>query len=213
MTAVRFHRWNAVFLSGFLILHFATHVSGLFGIDAYNQTQSVLRLVYKNPIVEPFLLASIMVQVGWGLVLLIRRFRRGIRGVWAHTQVYSGVLFFVFVVQHLSAFAMARWIEGMDTNFYWPASVMSGAPFVWYFAPYYLIGVAALFVHAGCGIRLALLRSRYRASASTGFWISAFTGTILSSLIVAMLLGSFYEIELPEVWTAYLQAFVPSYMP
>lgn len=144
-------------------------------------------------------------------MLLIRKTRRGLRGRWAYTQVISGFIILLFLAQHLSALALARWIDGLDTNFYWPASVMSGAPFIWYFLPYYFLGIVGLFTHLGCGVRLALLRSGHRRHATTGFW--GLTGLRLAMAVIInlTLMGVFFEIELPAVWITYLQGFVAGY--
>ena len=211
MTPLIFHRWNSVFLGLFIVLHFATHLTGVFGIQAYNDMQSALRVIYRNPIIEPVLLLSAILQIGIGLMLLIRKTRRGLRGRWAYTQVISGFIVLLFLAQHLSALALARWIDGLDTNFYWPASVMSGAPFIWYFLPYYFLGIVALFTHLGCGVRLALLRSGHRHYAATGFWGLTGLGLAMAVIINLTLMGVFFEIELPAVWITYLQSFVEGY--
>lgn len=211
MTPLLFHRWNSVFLGLFIVLHFATHLTGVVGIEAYNTMQNAVRVIYRNPVVEPVLLLCVVLQIGLGLQLLIRKTSRGLRGRWAYAQVISGFIVLFFLVQHLSAMALARWVEGLDTNFYWPASVMNGAPFIWYFLPYYFLGVVALFVHLGCGIRLALLRSNLRPYATTGFWALSALGLAMAVIINLMLMGGFYDIDLPPEWVSYLQGFISGY--
>ncbi|NDW46155.1 hypothetical protein [Ruegeria sp. PrR005] len=213
MIARKIHRWNGAVFAAFLLLHFITHLSGLWGVNAYNATQDVLRLIYRNPVVEPLVLTSALVQMGLGLKLLIARVRRGLREPWARAQVISGGLVLYFMTEHVIALALARWVDGLDTNFYWPASVMSGAPFTWYFIPYYSLGVIALFVHLGCAFRLILLRRGARAQARAVFWGMTLAGGTIAALIVAMLLGAFYDIALPPDWLAYLRQFVPGFAP
>lgn len=213
MTILKFHRWNAAFLCGFLALHFVTHLSGVFGVEAYNNTQNALRAIYRNPVIEPLVLGSIILQIIWGLMLLLRNVRRGLRGRWARIQAISGGIFLAFAAQHVIAMALARWVDGLDTNFYWPASVMSGAPFIWYFGPYYFLGVSALFVHLGCAIRLVLMRSKYRPYAQSAFWTLALIGLTMAIVINLTLAGAFYEIQLPDEWIAYLRGYVAGYTP
>ncbi|MCY0154356.1 hypothetical protein OEG86_21395 [Hoeflea alexandrii] len=88
---------------------------------------------------------------------------------------------------------------------------MSGAPFIWYFLPYYFLGVVALFVHLGCGIRLALFRSNLRSYATIGFWALSALGLAMAVTINLTLMGVFFEIELPPAWLTYLQGFVAGY--
>lgn len=212
-TLLRFHRLNALFLALFILMHMATHLSGLWGVEAYNQTQSFFRLIYRQPLIEVLLLSSFILQSIVGLVLLVRGWRRGTRHPWGRVQLISGVLVLAFVAQHLTAMALARWGDGLNTNFYWPASVMSGAPFTWYFTPYYFVGVTALFVHFGCGLRLQLLRQGQKARARLAFWLVSLVGALLATLIVVMLLQGFYDIQLPAEWVVYLQGYLPGYQP
>ncbi|MCE8544637.1 hypothetical protein KBY25_02290 [Ruegeria pomeroyi] len=213
MIARKIHRWNGAVFAAFLLLHFITHLSGLWGVNAYNATQDALRLIYRNPVVEPLVLASALAQMGLGLKLLTARIRRGLREPWARAQAISGGVVLYFMTEHLIALVLARWVDGLDTNFYWPASVMSGAPFTWYFIPYYSLGVIALFVHLGCALRLILLRRGARGQARAAFWGIVLAGITVAWLIVAMLLGAFYEITLPPEWLAYLHQFVPGFTP
>ena len=207
MTAHKLHRWNAVFLCIFIALHFVTHLSGVFGVEAYNSVQKTMRYVYRNPVIEPFVLLSAVLQIGWGALLLGRK----IREKWAHIQVISGAIFLFFITEHLIALVLARWVDGYDTNFYWPASVMNGAPFTWYFFPYYFLGVSSLFVHLGCACRLMLLRSTYRQYADTGFWAPSVAGIAMALVINFTLLGGFFEIQLPDEWVTYLRRFIAYY--
>ena len=213
MNARKLHRLNALFLTVFIMLHMATHISGLWGIEAYNATQKALRQLYRNPVVEPLLLTSSVSQIVLGAILLVRATRRGLRGFWSRVQVISGGIFLWFFTEHLIALVLARWVDGLDTDFYWPASVMSGAPFTWYFIPYYYLGVSALFVHIGCAVRLHLIRTGQRQTAKQAFWVFTVFGVILATLINSMLLGMFYDIRLPDDWINYLRQFVSGYSP
>lgn len=179
--------------------------------DPENPAQKTLRILYRNPIVEPLLLAASLVQMVLGLRLLLRGQQRGLRGKWARVQAISGGVFLYFLAEHLLAMALARWVNGLDTNFFWPASVMNGAPFVWYFVPYYFLGVVALFVHIGCALGLGLPRVGRHRDAATAFWLSTVCGALISALIVMTLLGVFFTIEMPGQWIAYLRQFMPSY--
>lgn len=208
-----FHRVNGIFLAIFVALHMMTHLSGLWGIDTYETTQKMMRILYRNVIIEPVLLMSMVLQIGVGIALIRKNFRRKMAEKWARRQTLSGLIFLFFIVQHLPAMALARWVEGLDTSFFWPASVMSGAPFYWYFTPYYFLGVTAMFVHLGCASRLYLLRQKSPVAAVYAFWTVSSAGALIAILLVCMLLGVFYEIELPPEWITYLNQFVAGYRP
>lgn len=211
MNIKKIHRINGAFLAVFVVLHMATHLSGLLGVDAYFATQNVLRHLYQNIVVEPILLTSFVVQIGFGVRLVATSFKRKMAEKWARRQAISGLIFLFFISQHLIAMSVTRWVDGLDTTFFWPASVMSGSPFYWYFAPYYFLGVSAMFVHLGCAARLHLLRRKSRSAAQSTFWAITSVGIAIAVLIDMTLLGAFYDITIPEQWLAYLQKFVPAY--
>lgn len=211
MTARRLHRFNSLLLAIFIVPHIATHLSGLWGIETYNAVQNGLRIIYRYPPVEIMVLASAAFQALLGTKLLISAIRHGVVGIWHWIQIASGAIFLIFLVEHLIALGFARLTFGLDTNFYWPASVMSGPPFTYYFVPYYFLGVLSLFVHVGVALRFTLVdRGKFKA-AKTIFWTITLLGTAISGLIVLTLLGAFFEIDLPAEWVKYLRAFYPAY--
>jgi succinate dehydrogenase/fumarate reductase cytochrome b subunit len=213
MTFRNVHRINGLFLLCFITAHMITHISGFWGIDTYNATQSIFRVVYRNIIIEPILLIAFVLQLYVGLRLSLKGFRRKMTQKWSRIQTISGLLILFFVSQHITGNLMARFLSGLDTTFHWPASVMNGAPFTLYFFPYYFIGVTAMFVHIACHVRLACMRGPRRAISTSVFWgISSF-GAGLAIAINCMLLGAFFPIPLPPEWVAYLQGFLPNYVP
>lgn len=149
---VRWHRWNAGLLAVFLAMHFANHAVLFRGIERHIAVMESLRTVYRQPVIETVLLALFAIQIALGVALVRRRGRP--RGGWAWAQVASGVIIALFLVQHVGAALMARWqFPDMGTDAWWAASVVSGPPFVWYFAPYYVLGVWAVFVHIAAALR------------------------------------------------------------
>lgn len=197
----RVHGWLAAILIVFLILHFATHLSGLAGIETYNAAQAMARRIYRAPLVEPLLIAAFLTQMAIGARLLWALWRRGPRGPWQWAQLLSGAGILFFIVQHLPAFAVARFGFGLDTTFFWPASVMRGA-LALYFTPYYFVGVLSLFVHLGCAVRMLLMRRGMRNAARLAGWSLSLAGAATGLAIVLMLLGAFYAIEFPAEWAA-----------
>jgi len=213
-TMRKIHKINAVFLIVFLMLHLATHLSGIFGISTYNSVQSTLRLIYGNLLVETVVIASIVIQLVVGAILLVRSLCRGRPvGFWPWTQVLSGGLFLIFMAQHLYSLWFARVIFDLNTNFYWPASVMSGPPFIYYFIPYYFLGVWAVIAHIGVGVRYWVLNAGNKIAADrVGVGIIV-AGAFVSALILPILSGVFFEIEMPQEWIDYLRFYDPDFVP
>lgn len=210
----KLHRYNAIILSGFILAHFANHLSGFWGIDTYNAVQSGLRQIYRVPPVEWALLLALSAQIGLGTMLLFDRLRsKGVSGFWGWLQVISGGVFLVFMIQHLYSLGMARLYFSLDTNFYWPASVMSGPWFIYYFAPYYFLGVFALFAHIGAGVRFAMIERGARpAGHRAGLAIIAI-GFVVAIAIPPIISGAFFPITLPGEWIEYLRFYSPGFEP
>jgi len=190
------HRAMALFLAVFIFAHFANHLTLLVGVDAHLVTQDVLRIVYRQGVVEFVLLTALMVQLVIGLRLAWRRGWPKLR--WQKAQTVSGVVLALFLVQHVGAVFVTRFFfPAVDTNLYWAAAVVSRPLTAIYFVPYYLVGVTALFVHVGAIV--ALGRRDVRAS-----WLIVGIGLAIALIIVSGLVGLLHPIELPPTYEAYL---------
>lgn len=209
MTLARLHRILAVGLVFFILPHLAGHLAGLWGQGAFDFVQGHLRPFYRNPLVEPVLLLAVALQLVLGLVLLQRQWRRGLRGNLLRWQFISGVVLALFLIEHLLAMAMARYWAGLDTTFWWPASVASQWPFVLYFWPYYLSGVLAFFTHAGIGLSIALRRKGRHRAATRVVRASVTVGLVWGGLILLGISGGLYPVDLPPEWQNYLAVFLP----
>jgi hypothetical protein len=140
MIARRLHRSVALALGLFLALHLGNHLAGLWGQETHGTVQDVLRLAYRQPLVEPVLLAIIAVQAGLGLLLLARRPRLTL-------QTASGAYLAVFAVIHLGAVLAAR-AGGTDTTLAFAAAGLHApAPWPQVFALYYGLAVLSVFAH------------------------------------------------------------------
>jgi len=208
----RIHRLSGFVVLSFLMLHLSHHLSGIFGVEFYNGLQKKLRLIYRNPLVEPLIIGAVITQLSVGVVLWVKSLmRQRPRGFWPWVQIISGSLIFFTVGEHLIALYFARIDQGLDTTFYWPLSVMDGPPFIYYFAPYYFLMVASVFAHAGAGLRYILMdrgREKLANLVGIGFIISGLGAGVMIDLILAQV---FFAVELPEEWIDYLRRFVADY--
>lgn len=206
------HRLTALIVLIFLAVHISHHLSGIFGVEFYNDLQKKLRLVYRNPFVEPLIIGAVIVQLIIGVVLWVKSLmRQNPRGFWSWLQIISGALIFLTVSQHLTAHFLARVDQGLDTTFYWPLSVMDGPPFIYYFAPYYFLMVASVFAHAGAGLRYILMdrgREKLADLVGIGFIIFGLGAGVMIDLILAQV---FFTAELPPEWVEYLRLYAPDY--
>jgi succinate dehydrogenase/fumarate reductase cytochrome b subunit len=187
----RLHRAAGAILGVFVALHVANHLAGLAGVDAHVRFMEKARHVYRQPVVEAVLLLCVVVQAGSGLRMLwAGRHRR--RGVLPWLQAGSGAYIALFLAIHVSAVLAGRRVGGLDTNFYFAAAGLHVWPYVLFFAPYYFLAVAALFVHIGCALR------RGRAVVA----VFAVAGAVTAGLIVILLMGKVVPVDIPARYLA-----------
>jgi hypothetical protein len=194
------HRWSALVLAIFLVLHIGNHVAGLAGQDWHITYMALAREFYRHRFIEPVLLALILWQAVSGLTLLWRARKRS-RDVLGWMQQLSGFYLSIFLLIHVGAVLSGRLVLGLDTDFRFAAAGFHVSPFIWFFAPYYFLAILSLFVYAGCGLywNLQWLTMRYRLSILGSFCIA---GVLAGLLIVLSLAGMLYPVDIPQNYRA-----------
>jgi hypothetical protein len=182
-----------------MILHLSNHVVGLIGQREHVAFMHAVRPLYRNAIVEPFLLVLFASQVVSGLTMVVRGWRSR-RGLVAWLQAGSGLYLAAFVVLHVLAVLSGRVMLGLDTDFRFAAAGFHVPGWPWYFWPYYTLAVVALFTHIGCAIYWNSLDHSVRfARAALGGMFA--TGLIAGLLISSALAGVLYPVEIPAAYT------------
>ncbi|MGH1367925.1 MAG: hypothetical protein ACRBCL_04855 [Maritimibacter sp.] len=195
----RYHRASAIGLAAFIALHLLNHLALLIGPEAHIAVQNVLRRFYRAPFIEPLLLGACALQVLTGLKLAWSR--RWPPLFWHRLQLISGLLIAAFLAVHVSAALFTRATQpDIDTTVYWAAAVVSRPAFAAFFAPYYLIGVAAVFAHLAAFMALKRRKSRMAQ-------VIFASGVLVGGLIVAGLMGVFGAIDLPPAYQTYLDTY------
>ena len=175
----------------FILLHLVNHVALFWGPQPHLTMQGWIQPLYRNPVVEPALLVGLSIQLYTGLRLLWQRRWPG--RFWPQVQFVSGLALAAFLVQHVGAALLTRAFGGgLETNVYWAAAVVSDWKLAWYFAPYYIVGVSALFAHLAAALAL---RGGYRLAAKVLFGF----GLVFAFALVLALSGGFFEIQLPGI--------------
>ena len=189
------HRRLAAFLGLFLALHFAAHIAALRGMATQTTVMEAGRLIYRHPVMEPLFIVGFAVQIALGITLLRAIARRKRKGAWHYAQVASGIVLVIFIIAHTSSALLARWIGGIDTNFYWPAGTLIIAPLKYGFVPYYAAAVIALVTHLVAALHFRGPR-RWHAPALTA-------GPVLAAAILLAYSGALYRVELPATYHDY----------
>lgn len=187
------HRAGACVTGLFLLAHFANHFAALAGIEAHLRFMDALRVIYRQPLIEPVLLICVLAQVVSGSIIGWRRWRVARRGI-ALLQWLSGVIVGSFLVIHVAAVMIGRWGFGLDTNFYFAAAGLQQMPFRLFFIPYYALGIAALFAHLACAWHGYAKRRLSAVPRSVGTALILVSGLVGAGLIVAAFCGAWYPV-------------------
>lgn len=196
----RLHGLSALFLLLFLTAHITNHLAALGGVESHIRIMKALRLVYRMPIVETFLLLAVCFQIASGLTFVIRGWRER-RGFLPWLQAGSGLYLVFFFLNHVSAVLFGRAILHLDTNFYFAAAGFFAPPFQYFFAPYYFLGTLALFVHLGCALYWQFERTSETA-AVLAILLPSTLGLVIALTIVLSLAGMFYPVDIPQAYRA-----------
>jgi succinate dehydrogenase/fumarate reductase cytochrome b subunit len=198
------HRSAATVVAMFLAMHMANHLAGLAGVAAHLRFMEAARAIYRQPLVETVLLLAVATQAASGL-WLVRAGWKTRSGVIAWLQAASGAYLALFLLIHVAAVLFGRAVSGLDTNFHFAAAGLHVPPFHYFFAPYYFLAVLALFTHLGCALAWRLAPAP-RARALT-VALALGLGAVVSSLVLAALMGKLYPYEVPQV---YKSTFLPA---
>ena len=200
MTLRTLHRASAVLIAAFACLHIANHLASLAGVPSHIAFMEVARKLYRHPIVEFPLLFCVAFQFASGLWLVIRGWKQRRGGV-AWLQAISGAMLALFLLVHVGAVLYGRTVLSLDTNFYFAAAGFHVPPNQFFFAPYYFLGVFALFTHLGCAVYWHLQTSPPKKRA-LALALPMLVGGVVSLLIVVSLAGKLQPVEVPTKYKA-----------
>lgn len=143
---VRLHRFNALILVAFLTAHLTDHLAAGLGPEAHGTLATFLRRGYRTEPVQSVLICLFIVQVLLGTALLWRRSRERAKGIWSWVQLLSGGYLGLFILNHIFFGVLrGRTYEGVDTGFHFVAATLTTEPALWFFRPYYVLAVTAIF--------------------------------------------------------------------
>nr|WP_294811148.1 hypothetical protein [uncultured Sphingomonas sp.] len=169
------HGVSALAILLFVAFHLANHLTGLFGPIVHARVMAVGRVVYRSQLVEPVLVAILLLQVASGLRLAWRWSARPLDAAKV-MQVGSGAYLAAFILTHLnSAFVSARWVHGTPTDWAWATGAPDGLLMdAWNIRllPHYALGVFFVIAHLFCGLRTVLLAHGVRRSTADRAWAS-----------------------------------------
>jgi succinate dehydrogenase/fumarate reductase cytochrome b subunit len=186
------HGVSAAVITVFAVFHLANHLAGVFGGETHMVVMRHLRVVYRQPPIEIVLISCVLFQAASGLILLSQKMRRPSMGWIDILQNASGAYLMLFFASHISAVLRTRYLRHVDTNWIWlTADNLLKDPWSVRLVPYYFLGVLALAIHGGCGLRWVLSEHGHRETADRVFFATVAAGGLTALVIVvAMVVGS-----------------------
>ncbi|MCY7358284.1 MAG: hypothetical protein LH609_12665 [Rudanella sp.] len=197
MDSKKVHQLSGIVLSGFIGIHLANHVYGLFGADKHIELMNMLRLFYRNRFIETVLLLAVFSQIITGLTLFSKKRKVPLSG-FGKIQLGSGLYLAIFLVVHVSAVFAGRLVLHLDTNFYFGAAGLNTFPLNLFFVPYYALAILSVFGHVATVHAQKMTRSIGGISPrNQAKWILT-VGLILTMVIFYGLTNEFAGVEIPK---------------
>ena len=142
----RIHFLAGLTLTVFIGFHLLNHVLSIFGADFHISFMNKLRLVYRNPFLEIILLLTVSIQIFTGLRLFSAKRKKTIH-FFEQLQNWTGLYLALFLMIHIGAVFVGRYILSLDTNFYFGVAGLNAFPLNLFFIPYYGLAVLSFFGH------------------------------------------------------------------
>lgn len=192
------HYISGVTLSVFIAFHLINHLFALDGPEKHIQVMDLFRLVYRHPVVETFLLLVVLFQIVTGARLL---YKRDAKTIAEKIQVYSGLYLSFFLIAHVSAVISGRYIEHLNTNFYFAAAGLNYYPATFIFIPYYFLAVSSISLHVSA--------IHYLKTRSTGTAVGiAVIGVVTSFVIILAFTDKFRWLDMPLPYEQFIRPLI-----
>ncbi|HYG40791.1 MAG TPA: hypothetical protein VD908_19335 [Cytophagales bacterium] len=193
----KLHYFSGITLAVFITFHLINHLASLMGSATHIEWMELFRKVYRHPIIETLLTAAVVFQIATGVKLLSKKKER-IKA--EKIQIYSGLYLSFFLLAHVSAVFAGRYLEHLDTNFYFAGVGLNYYPSVFFFIPYYFLAVSAIFLH------IASLHYLKTKSVWTSYVIATI-GIITSVLIIIGFTNEFQWLEVPVEYQHFIEKY------
>lgn len=192
------HYISGITLSIFIAFHLLNHLFALSGPEKHIYIMEQFRLVYRHPVVETLLLLVVFFQIGTGLRLV---YKREAKIPAEKIQVYSGLYLSFFLIAHVGAVLSARYVENLDTNFYFAAAGLNYYPATFIFIPYYFLAVASISLH------VAAIHYLKTKSVKMAYSI-AIIGIATSAVIILAFTNNFQWLDMPTAYEKFIKGLI-----
>lgn len=191
------HHASGLILLLFIVAHLFNHLMALSGPEIHIQTMQSLRQVYRHPLAEWLIFLAALSQVITGLKLVFTASSEP-DSRWELWQRRSGLYLAFFLLIHLSAVLVGRWILQVDTNFWFGVQGLNRFPHVLFFGPYYSLAILAFFTHLACIHARKMKTTIMGLSSGTQAKTILFLGILMAFFVLWGATNGFTGYELPD---------------
>ncbi|WP_418637829.1 hypothetical protein [Winogradskyella sp.] len=193
----RLHYFSGLTISFFVALHLFNHLYSLFGAEAHIELMNQLRVYYRNVFVEIILLCAVVIQIISGIKLFFKR-RKTTSNVFERLQIWTGLYLAFFLIFHIGAIMVGRFLLHLDTNFYFGVAGLNTFPINLFFIPYYSLAIISFFGH------ISAIHMKKMKTTILGFTpkkqsvMILLIGIILTIILMYGLTNGFMGVKIPK---------------
>jgi succinate dehydrogenase/fumarate reductase cytochrome b subunit len=193
----KIHFVSGITLTIFIGLHLANHVASIAGAEQHINWMNALRHFYRAPIIEFLLLAAVLVQMYSGIRLFLSK-RKTTKIGFEKLHIFSGLYMAVFLVIHVSAVLVGRFVLRLDTNYYFGAAGLNSFPVNLFFVPYYGFAILSFFGHVAAIHHNKMKNSIGGLSVNGQSKVILIVGVCVTLLILYGMTNGFTGATIPE---------------
>lgn len=197
MNTKKLHYISGITLSVFIALHLFNHFYSLFGVAAHINLMNILRLFYRNTVVEIILLLSVLVQIISGFKLIKNKKKINL-SCFEKLHVWTGIYLSIFLIVHLAAVFGGRFYLHLNTNVYFGAAGLNTFPYNLFFIPYYSLAIISVFGHIASVHKAKAKHTFIGLNPSKQAKIILYFGFALTGIILFGLTNHFHGLTIPK---------------
>ena len=197
MAIKKIHFISGLTITIFIGMHLFNHLASVIGPEAHIELMDKLRIVYRNRVGETILLLAVVVQIVSGLKLYSSK-SKVVSNHFKKLQIYSGLYLVFFLLIHVGAVLIGRYVLSLDTNFYFGVAGLNTFPLNLFFIPYYGLAIVAFFGHIA-GIHFQKMEKKiFGLSVDNQSNIIIIIGLILAVIVLYGLSNGFTGVDIPS---------------
>jgi hypothetical protein len=193
----RVHYLSGLAITIFIGLHLFNHLLSIFGEDSHISFMDKIRLVYRIPLIETILITTVVIQIISGLSLFFSKRKSAIL-FYEKMQIWTGLYLAVFLIIHVGAVLIGRYILRLDTNYYFGVAGLNTFPVNLFFIPYYGLAILSFFGHISAIHYQKMKRELFGFTTEQQSRFILIKGMIVTLIIFYGLTNGFTGVAIPK---------------